>query len=211
MSIKEKIKSDERLKKIAFWMLMPSHDPRPRWWLRNFVNPFKHKKGKGTKIRRFARLDTFPYNEFVIGERSLVEDYTIINNAVGDVIIGSEVVVGMGTVLIGPLQIGNDVILAQHIVISGLNHGFTEMSLPFSKQKVECKKITIENNVWIGANCVVTSGVTISKNSIIGAGSVVTKDIPPYSIAVGNPAKVVKRYNIDEKKWEPVIQSSKDK
>lgn len=55
------------------------------------------------------------------------------------------------------------------------------------------KPVVIEDNVWIGANCIVLPGVTIGKGSIISAGSVVTKDIPPMAIAGGNPAKVIKQ------------------
>jgi len=51
----------------------------------------------------------------------------------------------------------------------------------------------IEEDVWISSNCVITKGVTISRGAVIGAGAVVKKDIPPYSIAVGVPAKVIKK------------------
>jgi len=54
------------------------------------------------------------------------------------------------------------------------------------------KPITIENNVWLGGNVTVLAGVTIGENSVIGAGSVVTKNIPPNTLAVGNPCKVIK-------------------
>lgn len=55
------------------------------------------------------------------------------------------------------------------------------------------KSVSIEDDVWLGYNVTVLPGVTIGKGSVIGAGSVVCSDIPPYSIAVGNPAKVIKR------------------
>jgi acetyltransferase-like isoleucine patch superfamily enzyme len=58
--------------------------------------------------------------------------------------------------------------------------------------------------LWIGANAVITAGVTIGKHSIIAAGAVVTKNIPPYSVAVGNPARVIKQYNFTSQKWEKV-------
>ena len=63
------------------------------------------------------------------------------------------------------------------------------------------KPVHIGENVWVGAGTVIVPGVTIGKNSVIGAGSVVTKDIPDYSVAVGNPAKVIKRYDINKQKW----------
>jgi acetyltransferase-like isoleucine patch superfamily enzyme len=92
--------------------------------------------------------------------------------------------------------------LAQNIVLSGLNHGYEDISIPPRLQKVTTKKITIADNVWIGANSVITAGVTIGKHSIIGAGSVVTKDIPDYAVAVGNPARVIKKYSFTTNSWE---------
>ena len=60
----------------------------------------------------------------------------------------------------------------------------------------------IEDESWIGANTVITSGVHIGKHCVIGAGSVVTKDIPDYSVAVGNPTKVVKHYDPCGQQWK---------
>src|SRR5690606_41147343 len=61
-------------------------------------------------------------------------------------------IVGIGNVIIGPVTIGHHVMLAQHIVVSGLNHGYQDVMVPPSKQEVICKKITIDDSVWIGAN-----------------------------------------------------------
>ncbi|MBW8331762.1 MAG: acyltransferase [Prolixibacteraceae bacterium] len=110
----------------------------------------------------------------------------------------------MSNVLIGPVTIGNDVMLAQNIVLSGLNHGYEDINIVPHKQPVTKKKITLEDEVWIGANSVVVAGVTIGKHSVIAAGSVVTKNIPPYSVAVGNPARVIKQYNPQTGIWERV-------
>ncbi len=64
------------------------------------------------------------------------------------------------------------------------------------------QKITIGDKVWIGNGVSVLEGVSIGKGAVIGAGSVVTKDVPPYCIAVGAPARVIKKYNFDLKEWE---------
>ena len=73
------------------------------------------------------------------------------------------------------------------------NHG-TALGQDISKQKWDTEKagITIGDDVWIGANCVILPGVHIHNGAVIGAGSVVTKDIPANAIAVGNPAKIIK-------------------
>jgi acetyltransferase-like isoleucine patch superfamily enzyme len=204
MSIVSKIKANPRLKKIAHRMLIPSNDHRPRLWVRLFLNPFKHKKGRHSIVRNRTRMDVFPFNAFHLGEKSIIEDFATINNGVGAVIIGNQTIVGLGNVIIGPVTIGSHVMLAQNIVVSGLNHGYQDINIPPAFQKVCVEHITIADDVWIGANSVITAGVTIGKHSVIGAGSVVTKDVPPFCIAVGNPAKIIKCYNSETSIWEKV-------
>lgn len=204
MTILSKIKSNPKLKRIALFLLIPKNDNKPRLWVSLFLNPFKHKKGRNTIIRRRTRLDVFPYNKFELGDNSTIEDFSTINNGVGDVFIGNNTIVGIGNTIIGPVCIGNNVMLAQNIVISGLNHGYKDVSISPAFQKVECKSIYICDDVWIGANSVITPGVRLGKHSIIGAGSVVTKDVPEYSVAVGNPAKVIKLFNPDASKWQTI-------
>ncbi len=93
----------------------------------------------------------------------------------------------------GGIKIGNNVMMASYVHLISQNHRFSKLDKPIRDQGFEMGEIIIEDDVWIGINVVILKGVTIGKGSIIGAGSIVTKDIPPYSIAVGNPAKPVKR------------------
>jgi len=106
------------------------------------------------------------------------------------------------------VDIGDDVLIASKVFITDHNHGNygegEEQDSPMSKpnsRKIYTKPVKIEKNVWIGEFVCVLPGVTIGEGSIIGAMSVVTKNIEPFSIAVGSPAKVVKKYNFDENKW----------
>ena len=198
------IKSNPKLKKFVHWLLIPRGQSKPRLWVRLFVNPFIHKRGKNTVIRYNTRMDLFPFKNFSVGSNCIIEDFATINNGVGDVEIGNNTGIGLSNVIIGPVKMGNYVMLAQNIVVSGLNHGYEDVSMPPRVQKVVTKQITINDNVWIGANCVVTAGVTIGKHAVIGAGSVITKDIPEYSVAVGNPARVIKKYNFKTSSWEKV-------
>ncbi|HEY0176321.1 MAG TPA: acyltransferase [Pedobacter sp.] len=170
------------------------------------MNPFFHKKGKHAIIRNRTRLDVFPYNQFNLGLKSVIEDFSTINNGVGHVNIGNHTIIGLGNVVIGPVKIGNDVMMAQNIVVSGLNHGYEDVNVSPRLQKESCKLIIICDDVWIGANSTITAGVTLGKHCIIGAGSVVTKDVPAFSVAVGNPAKVIKSYNKATKQWEKVTR-----
>jgi acetyltransferase-like isoleucine patch superfamily enzyme len=201
ISLKDRIKSSKHLKGLVLWLLIPPHQARPRKWVSWFINPFYHKSGKHSSIRRSARMDVLPFNRFELGDYSTIEDFCTVNNGVGNVLIGTETRVGMSNVVIGPVKIGNNVILAQNIVISGLNHSYEDVTLPISRQDVSTALITIEDECWVGANAVITAGVTIGKHSVIAAGSVVTKDIPPYSVAVGNPARVIKQYDFEKLQW----------
>ncbi len=202
MDLKEKIKANPKLKKLVFWMLFPRNQGSPRLWIRLFVNPFKHKRGKGSRIRRRVRLDVVPFNNFILGSNSTIEDFSTINNGVGDVIIGKNTRIGLSNTIIGPVTIGNNVILAQNIVASGLNHGYEDSSMPISIQTVNTSPIIIEDEAWIGANAVITAGVTIGKHSIVAAGCVVVKNVPQYSIVGGNPGRILKQYNSATKVWE---------
>jgi acetyltransferase-like isoleucine patch superfamily enzyme len=204
MSLLTVIKSHPRIKKFVHWLIVRSGQSRPRLWVRWFLNPFYHKHGKRSIIGFYARMDVFPFNNFAIGEYSIIEDFAALNNGVGDIIIGHHVGVGISNTIIGPVTLGNYVMMAQNIVLSGLNHGYEDITLPPRVQKVITKQIIVMDNVWIGANSVITAGVTIGKHAVIGAGSVVTKDIPEYSVAVGNPAKVIKKYNFETGTWVKV-------
>lgn len=202
MSFTERIKTSPRLKKLASWALMPRNQARPRLWVKWFLNPIIHHKGKHTLICKRTRIDILPFNKFYIGDESTIEDFATINNGVGDIYIGDRTRIGLGCTLIGPVRIGNDVRLAQNVVMSGLNHKYEDMSLPISQQGVTTTNIVVEDEVWVGANCVVLPGVTIKKHAVVAAGSVVRRNVPAYSVVAGNPAVVKKMYNKETKMWE---------
>lgn len=109
---------------------------------------------------------------------------------------------------INSVVIGDNVLMASKIYISDSNHGSyagdENDSLPESiarKRPVSGKPIVIEDNVWLGESVSVLSGVTIGRCSVIGANSVVSKSIPPYTIAVGIPAKPVKKFDFETNRW----------
>lgn len=120
---------------------------------------------------------------------------------VGAITIGSRSRIGLGNTIIGPVKIGNNVNLAQNIIISGLNHNYSDPDKTIISQGVNTSEVIIEDDVWIGANSVILAGITIGKHSVIGAGSVVIRDVPPYSIVVGNPGKIIKQYNFSSQEW----------
>lgn len=202
------LKSNSKLKKLILFLLMPKNQARPRLWVRLLFNPFMHKRGYGSLIRPITRIDVLPFHKFHIGHNSTIEDFSTINNGMGDVVIGNNVRVGMSNVIIGPTKIGDHVILAQNVVMSGINHSYTDINTPISLQKCIASEIIIEDDCWIGANSVITAGVKIGKHSVVAGGSTVTKNVAPYSIVGGNPAKVLKQYNFEKKIWEKPSSAS---
>lgn len=201
MPLSDLIKSKPTLKKWIHFLLVPRNEARPRRWVSWFLNPFFQHRGRQVIIRRRTRLDLLPFNEFRIGTGSVIEDFSTINNGVGNVVIGAHSLIGMSNVVIGPVTIGDNVIMAQHVVVSGLNHNYTDPELPVSRQGVSVRAVVIGDDCWIGANAVITSGVTIGKHAVVAAGSVVTKDVPAFSVVAGNPARPVKQYDPGSGTW----------
>lgn len=199
----QKIKANPVLKQRVLFLTMHPVKTRPRLWLRCLQFLYL-KKGKRSVIYQSVRKDIVPFNSFVMGDYSVIEDYAIINNAIGSITIGNHTRIGVGNTIIGPVSIGDKVNLAQNVIVSGLNHNFENIDKTIADQGVNKKGITINNDVWIGANSVILAGVHIGRHVVIGAGSVVTKDIPPYSLAVGNPARVVKQYDVEKQTWVKV-------
>lgn len=98
--------------------------------------------------------------------------------------------------------IGKNVLLGNNIRIYDSNHGMDpESEIPYERQLLECKPVNINDNTWIGDNCIILAGSTVGKHAIIGAGSVVAGVIPDYTVAAGNPAKVIKKWDKDKKIW----------
>jgi maltose O-acetyltransferase len=109
------------------------------------------------------------------------------------VALGDRSGIGIDCRLYGPVTIGSDVMMGPEVVIYASSHDFSEVDRPMIQQGfVEDRPVTIEDNVWIGTRAVILPGVTIGQGSVIGACAVVTRDIPPFSVVVGNPGRVVK-------------------
>lgn len=189
--IRTSLKNNPSLKRLLDYLIMNQRDARPRWYIR-MLAPLYQTRGRGSKIYCSVRMDTPPYRHFAIGKNSVIESFSCINNAVGDVIIGDKTRIGLHCTIIGPVSIGNNVNLAQGIVVTALNHNFSDCTKYIDEQGISTKAVTINNDVWIGANATILPGVTIGKHSVIAAGSVVTKDVPEYTVVGGIPAKIIK-------------------
>ena len=189
--IRQKFKESPRLKRLVDLLIMNQGQTRPRWYVRLLAPLYQH-RGRHSKIHRSVRMDTPPYRRFSLGDHSVVESYSCVNNAVGDVVIGHHTRVGLHNTIIGPVTIGNHVNLAQGITVTALNHNFSDPDKRIDEQGVSTSPVTIGDDIWIGANAVILPGVTIGSHAVVAAGAVVTKDVPPHTLVAGVPAKVIK-------------------
>ncbi len=100
------------------------------------------------------------------------------------------------------IEIGKNVLMAEKVYISDNLHGYADINHPIIKQPIiQISEVLIGDGAWLGENvCII--GASVGKNSVVGANAVVTKDIPDFCVALGAPAKIVKRYNFDTKNWQ---------
>jgi len=119
------------------------------------------------------------------------------------VTIGDRCLIGRGSGIVGhfSISIGNDVWTGHHVYITDQNHGYEDITIPISKQSQPERAVSIGDGSWLGHGSVVLPGVTIGRHVVIGANSVVTKDIPDFSVAVGVPAKVIRRFDESRQEW----------
>jgi len=193
------LKHNPGIKGKIHFLLVKTHQARPRWWVKTFVIPFLIKKGKGAYINRSVRKDIFPFNDFYIGENTVIEAYSTLNNGMGSIKIGDNCIIGIGSVILGEITIGNNFGTGQYCIISGMNHNYEAIDKPFNQQGVYSDPVVIEDDVVTGSHVVILPGVRIGCHSVIAAGSVVTRSVPPYSMVAGNPAKLVFNFKTGER------------
>ncbi len=116
------------------------------------------------------------------------------------VTIGDRCLIGKGSGIVGHdhVEIGDDVFTGHHVYITDANHGYDDPSLPIGRQFAPSRPVRIGDGSWLGHGTIVLPGATIGAHVVIGAGSVVTGDLPDFSVAVGNPARVVRRLDQPE-------------
>lgn len=125
-------------------------------------------------------------------------------NEMGNIKIGDNTYIGNFCHIYstGSICIEENVLIADKVYIADNSHGYEDIDTPILFQKVKpLSQVTIGQNSWIGENACIL-GVKIGKHCIIGSNSVLNKDLPDYSIAVGSPARIVKRYNFETQAWE---------
>lgn len=158
--------------------------------------------GKEFIAEDYCEINCLSKRGIVLGDRVSIGRYALIRptNFYGGGEIGEGLKVGDNSNIgsyayigcSGYIEIGNNVMISPRVSIYSENHNFADISIPMKEQGVTREFVKIEDDCWIASNSVILAGVTIGKGSVISAGSVVTKDVPPYSIVGGVPAKVIK-------------------
>ncbi|MBH8566049.1 acyltransferase [Nostoc sp. CENA67] len=153
--------------------------------------------GKGAYIFKGVRIDAKGHenNRIYLGNRVAIERNVDIGCLEDTYIhIDEETFIGPDVCIAGPgdIKIGKNCMIAAHSGIYANNHNFADPMQLIKDQGITRKGIVIEDDCWLGHGVTVLDGVTIGRGSVIGAGAVVNKDIPPFSVAVGTPARVIK-------------------
>ena len=143
--------------------------------------PEKWRKLRNFLVRNYIE---FAGKNINIGRYSKIHKSTKIGNNSG---------IGYGCEINNGVTIGESVMMGPNVLIYAQNHCTERTDIPMREQGMaKIRPVIIEDDVWIGARVIILPGVTIGKGSVIGAGAVISKSIPPYSVAVGNPARIAK-------------------
>jgi virginiamycin A acetyltransferase len=138
-------------------------------------------------------------SRIVIGPHCTIDSFVKFKCAggLGDVVIGENSLVNSGTVLFtgNGIRIGNNVLIASNCTFAPTNHQFERIDIPINQQRFRQSKggITVEDDVWIGANCVVLDGSIIRRGAVIGAGSVVRGEVDAFTVNAGNPLRLLRQ------------------
>jgi acetyltransferase-like isoleucine patch superfamily enzyme len=140
--------------------------------------------GQDTRVMHHAELHVYnfrhlPHAGIRIGRDSLIGEFNVLRGQ-------------------GGISIGDRVYTSPLVQLVAVNHVFCDPRRPFVEQGITAQGITVEDDVWIGAGAIVTDGVHIGQGAVVAAGAVVTEDVPPYTVAAGIPARVVKTISGDE-------------
>lgn len=149
--------------------------------------------GKQVRISRSSKLKIIGGGSISIGEKTEILDGALLFTYGGVITIGKKCSINPYTIIYGhgSTKIGDNVLIAAQCMIIPSTHVFSDINKPINTQGLTYKGIVIEDDVLISHGCSILDGVTIGRGSVIGAGSVVNKSVPPFSICVGVPAKVI--------------------
>jgi acetyltransferase-like isoleucine patch superfamily enzyme len=160
--------------------------------------------GDGSAIC-FPITALFGERYITIGAHTIIGPYASVSAGVSPsheldvdevVTIGDRCLIGKGSGIVGHerVVIGDDVFTGHHVYITDANHGYEDPDLPIGQQFAAPRPVSIGEGSWLGHGSIVLPGASIGRHVVVGAGSVVTGDLPDHCVAVGNPARVIRRY-----------------
>jgi acetyltransferase-like isoleucine patch superfamily enzyme len=168
----------------------------------------------GQGVRLAPPITVYGARGIAIGDRvSIWPHARLVAHNVESAAVGSRIVLSEGVTIhpyahisaISRITIGAGALFASNVYISDHDHDWRDPNDPvISNARVLAAPVEIGARVWLGERVAVLRGVTIGEGSIVGAASVVTKSIPPYSIAVGAPARVIRRWDAEAGRWVSV-------
>jgi acetyltransferase-like isoleucine patch superfamily enzyme len=171
---------------------------------RNVVLRYPHKifLGNNVVIDDNCLLDAKGRDNhgIVIGDNVFVGRNTILLCTDGDIYIEDNVSIGFNSEVMSAnyVKLGKNVLISSYCFLNAATHDFQRTDIAVSEQASIARKIVLEENVWLAAHVTILDGITIGKDTIVGAGAVVNKDLPPLSVAVGMPAKVIRSRKSEE-------------
>lgn len=167
--------------------------------------------GVGSRVN-FWRIRPCSGGSLVIGDRSMIRAEMVFEREGVSIIVGDRTFVGRGLFTIADrLEIGNDVMISWNVTIVDHNsHSLkfsercndVEMNAFQGKKNWNCVKIApviIEDKAWIGFGCSILKGVTIGEGAVVGANSLVTKDVAPWTVVAGSPARLIREIPVNER------------
>ena len=190
------------LNKLTYY-LRQAIDHLYTWWYKLFIG----KVGKGTVIRRHCRLDGDSMDYVTIGKNCAIDSYFCLGarsrliedgkKVLPQVTIGNNCTIGQYNHItsVNKIVIGDNLLTGRFVLITDNSHGVSPEEMlqhPSCRQVVSKGEVVIGNNVWLSDKVSIMPGVHIGDGCIVGANSVVTHDLPTSSVAVGNPARVIR-------------------
>jgi acetyltransferase-like isoleucine patch superfamily enzyme len=124
------------------------------------------------------------------------------------VTIGDDVLIGRGSGVVGhrSVTIGDGVFTGHHVYVTDANHGYEDVGETIGRQFAGPRPVVVGAGSWLGHGSIVLPGSRIGEHVAVGAGAVVTGELPSFSVAVGNPARVIRRYDTEREEWVRVLR-----
>jgi acetyltransferase-like isoleucine patch superfamily enzyme len=165
------------------------------------LHPRRLYVGRSVTLEDYVHIDALSRQGVRLGDNVTIAKFTIIETTGVISNLGEGLEMGDNSSLgdycfvgaAGGVRIGRNVLVGQRVSFHSENHRFDRTDVPIKEQGVTRRGIVVEDDCWLGAGSILLDGVTVGRGSVVAAGSVVTRDVPPYSVVAGVPAKVMRQ------------------